>query len=82
MKEFNWNGIKEHCGSFWDSDRGQIEPFHQEYKSDKELLNNRGAGFENRVALEALCRVVSELIEIEENRYKYRKKYRRKKYER
>ncbi len=64
---FRWNETKEHIGHFWDSDRNDVDLCHMENRSDRSILNHPG-GFEHRVALEALCRVVSELVEIEEKR--------------
>jgi hypothetical protein len=64
---FRWNKTKEQIGSFWNVSSNEIEPYRIETCSDKDILNYP-CGLEHRVALEALCRVVSELIEIEEKR--------------
>ncbi len=67
MKEFRWNDPNLHTGSFWDTDSQEIIPYKEDIRCDKSVLNNPG-GFEYRVAIQALCRVVSELIELEEKR--------------
>lgn len=67
MKEFRWNETKMQSGSYWDTSSGEIVPYKEEIRSDKSILNNTGS-FELRVAVEALCRVVSELVELEEKR--------------
>lgn len=67
MKNFKWNNLKEQWGSFWDPQSQQIESFHSEIRSNKSIVNNP-SNYEIRVAVEALCRVISELVEIEENR--------------
>jgi hypothetical protein len=59
--EFRWN--KEvHRNRFWDKDNGCLKT---ELLSDKALVNNPNDLYET---LHALCRVVSELMEIEERR--------------
>jgi len=68
MSDFKWNEEKEHFGKFWDED--VIHDNHTLYQSDKQLINHPG-GVEIRLAVEALCRAVSELVEIEENRNKH-----------
>ena len=65
MNPFKWNEPKEQVGSFWNSSTGEIEEYHKEIRSDRSIINNPG-GFEIRVAVEALCRVISELVELEE----------------
>ena len=67
MNLFKWNESKEQAGSFWNSSTGEIEKYHREIRSDRSIINNPG-GFENRVAVEALCRIVSELVKLEEDR--------------
>ena len=69
MSEFKWNDVKSHGGLFWDSDLQEVIPYKEETRSDRSLIN-RFNGCEHRLALEALCRIVSELVEIEENRNK------------
>jgi hypothetical protein len=69
MSDFKWNETKEHVGRFWDSGRADVDHCHMENRSDRSVINHPG-GFEYRVTIEALCRVVSELVAIEESRNK------------
>jgi hypothetical protein len=66
---FKWNLVKEHVGSIWDCNRGRIEPFITTTATDRDMIRNPG-GHEHRAILESLCRVISELVEIEEKRAK------------
>lgn len=69
MTEFKWNKNRKHIGGAWDDESHEMIPYKEEIDSDKNILNN-ARGFELRIAVEALCRVVSELVKIEENREK------------
>lgn len=66
-KDFRWNELKE-TKEFWDTKTCQMTP-NSGIRSDKSLVTDNG-GISFQEGLEALCRVVSELIEIEENRNK------------
>jgi len=67
MNKYKWNEAKEHVGRFWDSSREDVDLCHMENRSDRSIICYPG-GFEYRTILEALSRVVSELVEIEEKR--------------
>jgi hypothetical protein len=62
MKDFRWNGYNK--ATYWNDLLG-IEV--TDIISDKSFINNPGSAKINSI-LDALCRVVSELMEIEENR--------------
>ncbi len=64
MKDFKWNRVHDHIGPFWDFEE-HTEIIKQETRSDASVIRNP-AGYNTQLALEALCRVVAELIEIEE----------------
>jgi hypothetical protein len=59
--EFRWNK-EAHRNQFWDKDNGCLKT---ELLPDKALVDNPNDLYET---LHALCRVVSELMEIEERR--------------
>ena len=69
MKNFKWNELKKHVGGRWDSHSLEAIPYCQIEMSDKDMLKYEYQ-FEYRVTLESLCRIVSELVEIEEGRSK------------
>ena len=66
MKKFKWNE-KTSLVNYWDDDGTAFGKNFQATCINKELVNNPGTAKSDDV-LRALCCIVSELMEIEENR--------------
>lgn len=68
-RTYRWNNTASRSIAFWDFETNSDTGCAPVITSDKNTINNPG-GMRNEHVLEAMCRVVAELIEIEEKRKK------------
>ena len=69
MRNYKWNESKHLQGPFWDPATNDLNYDEVADRSDSSVIAHRSGIHIDRV-VEALCRVVTELVEIEENRSK------------